>query len=217
VRVFIRETTVTRKHDPFILALESLRARAEDGVFAPGRPVVIAEEARRLRLSTTPVREALAWLSGYGLIERAPTGGYLAPRLDPAAVRDRFAFRLHCLTISVNGAAQDHRPERALNGSQIRDRPLAAQMLRAVKGTGNAALVDAYERVCSQLIQLAPAERRLFRDFDEEAARIAGLFEAAPGSGLRDALAAYHQRRMDAAPLLILEADARRDPPRPAG
>lgn len=204
--------TVTRKHDPFTTALTSLRLRAEGGVFAPGRPVVIAEEARRLKLSPTPVREALAWLCGYGLIERAPTGGYLAPRLEPATVRDRLGLRLHCLTISINGAAQAHRPARPLNGAAIPDRPLAAQMSRAVRGTGNAALVDAYERVSSQLIQLAEAERRLFRDFDEEAERIARLFAAEPGAGLREALIAYHERRIEAAPLLILEADARRDP-----
>ena len=61
-----------RKHDPFTLALDSLRARAEEGAFTPGAPVVIIDEARRLNLSTTPVREALGWLCGFGLIERAP-------------------------------------------------------------------------------------------------------------------------------------------------
>lgn len=207
---------MTRRPDPFLLALESLRFRVEQGVFAPGRPVVIVEEARRLRLSTTPVREALAWLSGHGLIERAPTGGYVAARLDPAVVRDRFVFRLHCLSISVNGASQSHARAPSLNGHDAADRSLADHLLRAVKGTGNAALVDAYQRVSSQLAQLAGAERRLFRDIDEEAATIIGLFEAPAGGGLPDVLKAYHQRRIEAAPLLVLEAEAEHLPPRDA-
>src|SRR5690606_3767999 len=90
------EVIMARRRDPFMMALESLRARAEQGVYAPGCPVVITDEARRLNLSTTPVREALVWLSGFGLIERSPTGGFLTPRLERAIVRDRFAFRLQC-------------------------------------------------------------------------------------------------------------------------
>ncbi len=204
---------MTRRRDPFTQALESLRTRAEAGVFAPGRPVVIIDEARRLRLSTTPVREALAWLCGYGLIERAPMGGYLAPRLDPATVRTRLAFRLHCLSISLNGASQSHGRSLALNGHDDVRHTLLDHMLRAVKGTGNAALVDAYERVASQLMLLGPAERRLFQDADTEAAELVRLFEAPPGSGLPETIAAYHQRRIEAAPMLVLELEAQREPP----
>lgn len=199
---------MTRRPDPFLAALQSLRARAEAGVYAPGRPVVIIDEAARLKLSTTPVREALTWLCGYGLIERAPTGGFVAPRLDPATVRDRIAFRLHCLSISLNGASQAHAGRRASDVQPAQG--LADHMLRAVQGTGNAALVDAYNRVCSQLVQLEAAERRLFRDLDQEAAGLVRLFQAPPGSGLLSAISAFHQRRIDAAPLLILEAEAGR-------
>lgn len=70
-----------RKHDPFTLALESLRARAEQGSFTPGAPVVIIEEARRLNLSATPVREALGWLCGFA---REAVNA-------EAAVKDRFS------------------------------------------------------------------------------------------------------------------------------
>ncbi|WP_052516809.1 MULTISPECIES: GntR family transcriptional regulator [Brevundimonas] len=74
-----------------------MREAAETGGYAPGRPIVIIDEARRLGLSTTPVREALAWLCGEGVIERGPAGGFLARRLDAGAVRDRYGFRLACL------------------------------------------------------------------------------------------------------------------------
>lgn len=201
---------MARRRDPFMMALESLRARAEQGVYAPGCPVVITDEARRLNLSTTPVREALVWLSGFGLIERSPTGGFLAPRLDRAIVRDRFAFRLQCVAQSLASESADQRREQGAGG-RAPGLDLADRMLLAVKRTGNAALVDAYQRVCSHLVQLASAERRLFRDFEEEARGLLSLFEQSrSGNELLAALAGYHHRRIEAAPLLILEAEAER-------
>lgn len=202
---------MNRKHDPFTQALESLRARADQGAFTPGAPVVIIEEARRLGLSPTPVREALGWLCGFGLMERAPMGGFLAPRLDPALVRDRFAFRLVCLETSLNGLDRAHPPgDRGARPSPV-CRSLADQMLRAVRSTGNAAMVDAYQRVNSQLTQLAGVERQVFGNIDEEAEALVRLFRQSTNSDLVEALAAYHHRRMQAAPLLILEAEAGRD------
>lgn len=198
---------MTRRRDPFTTALVSLRERAETGVHAPGAPVVIIEEAQRLRLSTTPVREALAWLCGYGLVERAPAGGFLAPRLDPTLIRDRLDFRLQCLSIGLNGLAQAHP---AVAAADDAGPDLAGCMLRLVRGTGNAALVDAYRRVDSQLAQLAVAEQRLFPDLEAEAAALVGLFEAGAGAELRAGLIAYHRRRMTVAPLLIMEAEAGR-------
>ena len=67
--------------------------------------------------------------------------------------------------------------------------------------------MDAYLRVSSRLIILEPAERRLFKDLDAEHRAITQLFEVSSGA-LPDALRAYHYRRIDAAPLLILEAEA---------
>lgn len=198
-----------RKRDPFMKALASLRSRAEEGAFVPGRPVVIIEEARRLQLSHTPVREALGWLCGYGLVERGPTDGFVALRLDAASVRDRYSLRLHCLSLSLEGAAQGALSGQVASGERP-VRTLAGCMLWKVRGTGNEALVGAYERVCSQLLQLSRAEERLFSDLEDEAEAIIHLFAGASVSGLRAALVDYHQRRMVAAPLLVLEAGADR-------
>ena len=204
---------MTRRRDPFTMALESLRSRAEQGVYVPGSPVVIMDEARRLNLSTTPVREALVWLCGYGLIERSPTGGFLAPRLDRAIIRDRYAFRLQCVVQSLRGTVDGGSSDQALRGTHDAGPDLPGHMLQAVKRTGNAALVDAYQRVCSQLIQLQAAEERLFGDIVEEAGRIVLQFDQpriAADVSLVEALATYHRRRIEAAPLLMLEAEAGR-------
>jgi hypothetical protein len=201
---------VTRRPDPFLMALESLKSRAENGDFAPGAPIVILLEAKRLGLSPTPVREALAWLSGYGLIERAAAGGYLMRRLDPARVRDDMSFRSLCLKISLNGAGQVHGGGRAPALVDSPEQALREHLLRAVRDTGNGALIEAYLRISSRLAQLVTAERRLFADLEAEASAIVALFQSPPGSGLPEALVAYHQRRIDAAALLVVEADAGR-------
>lgn len=205
---------MTRKRDPFLLALDSIRRLSEQGAYAPGSPVVIIEEARRLRLSTTPVREALAWLCGEGLIERAPSGGYLAPRMDAALVRDRFAFRLHCLMASLDLAETVHDRDEPVPSCAALERRLAEYLARVVRGAGNQVLAEAFERVGRQLLPLAEAERRIVRDREAEAASILQLADAGAMPALRQALVAYHQRRMDAAPLLVLDVSAeRRDPP----
>ncbi len=202
---------MNRRHDPFTLALASLRSRLEQGLHPPGGPIVILDEARRLKLSTTPVREALGWLCGFGLVERGPTGGFLVPRRDPQGLRDLLAFRLHCLDAGLDrtGAVQgrDGFTPRAEAGPDP-----AALMAWLVRSTGNAALMDAFDRVASQLVAYRRAEARVFPDSDIEAQALADRFRDPVGPGLGEALAAYHQRRIEAAPHLIMAADAdRRD------
>jgi len=191
-----------------MLALDNIRERARRGGYPAGSPVVIIDEARRLGLSTTPVREALAWLCGEGLIERGPLGGFLAPRLDATVVRDRFAFRLHCLAASLDVVAdlQDGSVPTSLIVSQGLN--LAEGLDILVRSAGNQVLFDAFERIGSQLLPLAPAETRIFPDHEEEARAVARLFEGGALSDLRVSLVGYHQRRMEAAPLLILEREA---------
>lgn len=67
---------MARHRAPFTTALRTLTERVILGAFSPGKPIIILDEAHSLSLSTTPVREALAWLGGEGLIDRAPAGGY---------------------------------------------------------------------------------------------------------------------------------------------
>jgi len=201
---------LTRSRDPFHQALGSLRLRIEQGLYGAGRPVVIVEEARRLRLSTTPVREALAWLAGAGLVERAPLGGYVTLQLDPATVRDRLAFRLHCLRLSLEstgGLPAALTPDE--DGVQVM---LHRDLDRLVQSSGSDALLDAFRRVSSRLAQIRGAEEQVFADLDDEAVGISTLLAQADIQALEAALSRYHHRRMEAAALLVLEATAG-DPP----
>lgn len=207
VRSGLVEANVTRRRDPFQLALITLRNLARSGAFAPGSPIIIAEEARRLRLSPTPVREALAYLCGEGLIERAPSGGYLASRLDVALVRDRFAFRLHCLMIALD-LTTDVSGRHRLGGEPTAD--VRERMAQLVRAAGNIVLADAFERVGCQLHVLVEPERRVLSGTEDEAADIIQAFDAMQLEILRERLTAFHRRRIDAAGALVLETEGGR-------
>lgn len=198
--------------DPFRLALETIRDRAMRGAYSPGGAIVILEEARRLNLSTTPVREALAWLCGEGLLERAPRAGYLAPRLDAALLRDRFWVRLRSVIASLELTADlDIQP--TPDGDADGDRAVRGLFDRLVRATGNRALVETFHRVDAQLRMLGDAEARVFADVEAEALDLIRLEVAGSRRDLSTAIETYHRRRMDSAAILVLEVERRAPPP----
>jgi DNA-binding FadR family transcriptional regulator len=202
------EFDVPRARDPFHQALESLRMRAMRGVYGSGGPVVIIDEARRLGLSTTPVREALACLCGEGLLERAPRAGYLSPRLDAALLRDRYWVRLRTLTTSLE-LTMDRAGPAASDGEAGGEVAVQALFDRLVRETGNRALVETFRRVDAPLRMLGGAEARVFADSDEEAAALARIGAAGSRIQLATAIERYHRRRIDSAALLVLDVERR--------
>jgi len=199
---------VPRPRDPFSQALEDLRKRVTDGGFTPGGPVVIIEEARRLGLSTTPVREALAWLCGEGLLERAPRTGYLAPRLDAALLRDRLWVRLRCLETSLELTA-DLAISAAPAADMVDECFVRDLFDRLVRATGNRALIETFRRVDAQLRTLGNAETRVFADIGDEAHALARIEVVGSRTQLLAAIGAYHRRRMENAAVIVLEVERR--------
>ena len=72
-----------RQRDPFGSTLISLRAALEYGL-APGQHLSVADIAASLKLSTSPVREALSRLCGEGLVEDRRGLGYFSRAIAPA-------------------------------------------------------------------------------------------------------------------------------------
>ena len=206
---------MARHRDTFASALSSLRLRAHRGEFAPGQSVVVVEEARRLRMSPTPVREALACLCGEGLIERSPSEGFVTPRLDVAVIRDRFRFRLKLLQISLETTSTVRL--RAGPAPLLAATALDHSLARLVRAHGNVALYEAYRRVASQLAPVRASERRVLADLEAEASELATILSAQDRTRARHALDAYHQRRIEAAPHLLLDLEWERFSPEGSG
>lgn len=206
---------MAKSRDPFLTALSCMRETAQTGGYAPGRPIVIIDEARRLGISTTPVREALAWLCGEGVIERGPTGGFLARRLDAGAVRDRYGFRLACLRAGLD--LSEGLPRYGGGPLQGANATSSLEVLfeRLVRRSGNGLLLAAYAWVSGQLQILKDLEMRLFADHEAEARALLTLAGRGTTAALQQALETYHDRRVQAAPILALEAAAQRGPAGP--
>lgn len=187
-----------RSRDTFALALAALRDAVGAGAFAPGTAIVIQDEARRLRLSTTPVREALAWLCGEGLVERAPLGGFVAPRLDAAILSHRYRFRLLCLKDALmRGGEWIVREGRA--------DPVAIAVVfdHLAASVGDPELKGAFDRVQAHLDALRPVETAVLPEGEDETAMLTTGLDPAERA-LR--VEAYHRRRIEAAPRLVLAA-----------
>lgn len=125
-----RMSSVRRGRARVQQALEALRLGLTLGRFVAGRPIVIADEARGLGLSTTPVREALCWLGGEGLVERGGAGGFFAPRLEPALIARQYAMRRLCL-LQTEGPPIAPPPEGLIAGGTAADRLPAWRLQRA--------------------------------------------------------------------------------------
>jgi DNA-binding GntR family transcriptional regulator len=92
-----------------------LRERILNGAYAPGQKLNLAQLARDLQVSNTPVREAMARLERVGLVETVPYCGPKVKRLSPAQVADLFDVRIALEELAVRLVAQSQAPD-ALQG-----------------------------------------------------------------------------------------------------
>lgn len=94
---------------------ESLQALVMEHALAPGERVNIYALARELKVSQTPVREALARLEADGLVRKRPLAGYtVSPLLTKREFTDMFDMR-----VVLEGAAARWAATRATQ--EVRD------------------------------------------------------------------------------------------------
>src|SRR5262245_38687980 len=83
-----------RRQSMAVDVYEALKAMIMDGALPPGERVNLDEAARRLEVSQSPVREALARLEAEGLVIKEAFRGYsTTPQLTRAELVDLFDFR----------------------------------------------------------------------------------------------------------------------------
>jgi DNA-binding GntR family transcriptional regulator len=83
-----------------------LRERILQGTYGPGQKLNLAELARDLQVSNTPIREAIARLGRVGLVEVIPYCGPKVKRLSPSQVADIFDVRIALEALAVCLVAQ---------------------------------------------------------------------------------------------------------------
>src|SRR5712671_1320379 len=80
---------------------EALKAEVVNYRFRPGEQIRIAELADHLRVSSTPVREALIRLEAEGLLDVAPRRGFFAKTLDLNEMIDLVQYQFFLLKSAV--------------------------------------------------------------------------------------------------------------------
>ncbi|MBG7614679.1 GntR family transcriptional regulator [Brevundimonas sp. BAL450] len=160
-----------------------------------GDPLVVRDIAQASRLSATPVREALAWLAGQGLVERRVGRGYFMP--DPSAEEVKQLYDLHrrCLLWALETLASPQRLEPAPDIADLEDR--TAWLFRCVAASsGNVVLAEAQGRAAARLrllrraeSQVCPSEPALYAE--AEAAFFAGEIPA-----VRRLIDGHHEARI---------------------
>jgi len=95
--------------------LATLRAEIVDGTLTPGTPLTEAQQAERLGVSRTPVREALARLIADGLVEERGPRTLLVSSIDPDDVVALFELRTtldeQAARLAARRATHDDRAE----------------------------------------------------------------------------------------------------------
>lgn len=196
-----------RERDPFQVALECLLAAVGSGRCGWGEPLVVTALAAQLGLSPTPVREALARLSGEGLIEHRPGRGYWTPR--PTAQDIAGLYRLH-----QNVCAWSLREKFATvlsgDGGEAGANAHEALFVRLVDQAGDRTMSRLIRRTSRQLRPLRRLEAMLPESDVGGLSGLGDIAAAGDAATLRSAIDRYHVDRVGLADTLarIIWSDA---------
>jgi len=211
----VSEPGVDENRDPFGKALASIRTRLRAGDYVMGEQLMITELSRGLRLSATPVREALSRLAGEGLLEDRRGRGYFAWRLDAVELAELYDLQKVYLLAALRRATDPTILElRRANG--VADAPTAANgplsdldrtealFQRIIVGARSLALSRA-NRILAD--RLAPARRveafAVLLGAGDEIGDLERQVDEGLADAIEQALEAYHARRTRHAPAII--------------
>jgi len=186
------------REDALELALAAIRTRLREGAFLPGSRIPASGLAAALRLSATPVREALSRLAGEGLVEERRNQGFFVRTLTGADVADLYRMALAQFLI-VAGR------DRGRTAPRPDGEAVAADPIRAVEEMFLARMAAAGSRALAQLhlttsTQLGPIRRVEPMVFEDLAAEAGDLLAATDDSAeFTQAVRRFHGRRIQAA------------------
>ncbi len=140
-----------------LVAMAALRDAIVSGTYPPGSRVIEAEVASHLRMSRTPVREAIRRLAGEGIIEHVPNRGAVVPAWDRTAVEEVFDIRELLESHAIRLAA------RRATATDIAELHASAADMRGLEQRGGERRWDTYavlnHRFHRHLFRMAGNER----------------------------------------------------------
>lgn len=189
--------------EPFRQALVDLRRRLREGELTAGARVTAKDVADRLRLSPTPVREALSRLAGEGLLEERRGEGFFVPELAAPDIAQLYQLSEHLLLIAQGDASR--------SGAALRSEPaLQDDPRRAVEHlfllwaseAGGRVIPGVYRTTATRLDAARRLEATLLPDARAEAAALLDLAPPDRRAERPAAIRSYFARRVALAPEL---------------
>lgn len=210
-----------------MLAYERLREAIHEGRLRPGARLRIADLAKELRMSRTPLREALQRLESDGLVAHEPRSGMVIAQLDQQAVMEIYTLREH-LEGSAAALAARHAHDQEIFAlrelvnveAQILDDPRKAvrqnryfhQMLH--NSAHNRFLIKAFQPLCMSMALLGKSTLLVPERAQESHAEHAQIVDAleARDAEAAEAIARRHFRNALRARLRMrIEDDSERE------
>jgi DNA-binding GntR family transcriptional regulator len=186
------------RQDALELALAALRCRLREGAFPPGGRIAASALAASLRLSATPVREALSRLAGEGLVEERRNQGFFVRTLSGVDIGDLYRIGLAQLLI-LAGSDRALRWPRVAPSGEDPIRAVEDLLLGWTAAVGSRALIQTYRTVTTQLGPVRRAEAKVFDDLAAEADALFAVAAGGDAVGFTQALRRFHGRRIQAA------------------
>ena len=194
------------KNHAFEKAYAALYQNLRGGSFPPGARIQAADLVSQLRISATPVREALSRLAGQGMLIDRPAIGYFVPAIDPVDLQ-------HCYSLASMLALSACRnfdlpwPE----PSADQEYQTAGELLRTIAFlTPNTALQHVASYLDDRLARIAPTEVALFSQADASQGTLRDWLQTANRRLCADNIRRFYARRINS--VLEIAATASRLP-----
>ncbi len=181
------------------------------GNWRPGERIDASALSKDLDASAIPVREVLQRLVGERMLELVPSGGFAVPEVSEEALRNLYSWHGQLVRIALRyrGTLTLRLPSAAFLDALARDDyegfALATETVFAA--IANASMISEHALVLisvgERLRRFRRQEARLIKDVLPELHLVRTLTESGPEDELREAIAAYHRRRLRRAAQLI--------------
>jgi len=184
-----------------------LKARILAGAFSPGERLDPARLSGDLAASVTPIRDALHRLTGERLVDSWQHEGFRQPLVSEAGLRDLYGWGAELLVLTTRAAAQSEAPvpwPRPELGDDYADNAASVFAWIADHSPNHehrAQVASLNDRL--HVVRLV--EARLLHDCEVELDALVGHIATARWSEARQALEAYHRRRLRCVPQITAQ------------
>jgi DNA-binding FadR family transcriptional regulator len=184
----------------------AIKQQVLNGGFRPGERIDAVGLAEAMASSLTPVRAALQRLVGERLVEARPSEGFHRPPVTEVGLKALYDWNGRVVLLAAQLAASEPEPARPADspgGAEFAPTEAARLFSGLARRTGNAACAETIAGLNDQLHAVRRLEADVLGDVDTELQALAVVLEGGALAAQRQAIIAYHRRRIGAAPALV--------------